>query len=162
MGGTSIINFLFVAMYMAFGLRLIRPNPQSWDVLKIRLNLLPYYFKFVAVIMILAVALLYIFVIKESEIPRAEEMLLFHLSFSLLLLVFSKDKSEDELIEHIRLRAILASIIAIIIAFGMSYPMLFFMDEVFNEWIFNFGSIMSLFSLFYLIYFNYTKFRMRK
>lgn len=157
-----VLNFSFMAGYIALCTRLIKPMNKSWDVLELRLNLAPWYFKFVGIVLIFAAIAIYVWYSKEKGIDRAEELIVYDLNLGFLLLVFSREKHEDELFNQIRLKAIVASLIAVFIMYGMLMPSVFIIEERYHEWIFSFGGIMIFFYLAYLIYFYTTKFKMRK
>lgn len=157
-----LTNFLFMAGYIFLGTRLIKPANKSWDVLELRLNLIPHYFKFIGLALILTAIAIYVWFSKEKGIGRAEEALLFHLNLGFLLLVFSREKNEDELYNQIRLKAIVASFIGCLWVYGMLIPSVSVMEERHHEWVMSFGALLVIFNLAYLIYFYSTKLRMRK
>lgn len=155
-------NFLFMAGYIFLCARLIKQANKSWDVLELRLNLVPHYFKFIGLAVIIVAIVIYVWLLKEEGIYRAEETFLFHLNFGFLLLVFSREKHEDELFNQIRFKAIVASFIGILLCYGTIIPSVSIMQEMHHEWIHSFGAILVLFNLGYLIYFYSTKLKMRK
>jgi cadmium resistance protein CadD (predicted permease) len=157
-----VVNFLVMGGYIALSSRLIRSVPKTWDVLEFRFNLVPFYFKFVGIFSVLAAIAFYIWYSKGTNVIRAEEMLLYHVNMGLLLLIFSKEKDEDELFNQIRLKSIVASFVGVMLIFGMLMPSIFVRKEVHQEWILSFGAIMTIFDINYLVYFYFTKFRMRK
>ncbi|WP_319501217.1 hypothetical protein [uncultured Draconibacterium sp.] len=151
-----------MAGYIFLCTRLIKTTNKSWDVLELRLNLVPYYFKFIGLAVIIVAIVIYVWILKEKGIDRAEEAFLFHLNLGFLLLLFSREKYEDELYNQIRLKAIVASFIGILLCYGMIIPSVSIMQEMHHEWIQSFGAILVLFNLGYLIYFYSTKLQMRK
>lgn len=157
-----LINLLFTLFYIILGVRLIRPIPQSWDLLELKLKLFPPIFKLVGVVLGIVSILFYIYETKANNLPGAVELLLYHFSFGILLLIFSREKNEDELIGQVRLKAIVVGLLNTIFTYGFMYPITFYIEEIHNEWIFSFGAILSMFGLFYLLYFYITLIRMRR
>lgn len=157
-----LTNLLFMGGYIFLCMRLIKPADRSWDVLELRLNLVPYYFKFIGLALILTAIAIYVWFSKEKGIDRAEEAFLYHLNLGFLLLVFSREKNEDELFNQIRLKAIVAGFIGSLFLYGFIIPSVLMIEERHHEWLFSFGTIFIYIDLLYLIYFYSTKFRMRK
>nr|WP_319269426.1 hypothetical protein [uncultured Draconibacterium sp.] len=157
-----LANFSFMAGYIFLGTRLIKPANKSWDVLELRLNLVPHYFKFIGLALILTAIAIYVWFSEENGSGGGGEALLFHLNLGFLLLVFSREKNEDELHNQIRLKAIVASFIGCLILYGMFTPSVLIIEKIHHEWLKSFGAMLLIFNLGYLIYFYSTKLKMRK
>ncbi len=157
-----LTNCLFMAGYIFLCTRLIKPARKSWDVLELRLNLIPYYFKFIGLALILIAVAVYVWISKETGVVKAEETLLYHLNLGFLLLIFSSEKNEDELFNQIRMKAIVASFIGSLFLYGMFTLAVLMIEKPHHEWLGSFGAILIFFNIGYLIYFYSTKLRMRK
>ncbi len=158
----TLINFLFMAGYIALGSRLIKTVNRTRDVLELRFNHAPYYFKYIGLALILISIGIYIWVSKVNSLSRAEEMLLYHINLGFLLLVFSCERNEDELFNQIRQKAIVASFIVSLLLYAIVIPSVIILEEIHHEWLLSFGAILVFFNFSYLIYFYSTKRRMRK
>ncbi len=114
---------MFLSVILVFLLGWLLPlSGKSFDVLKLRLDLFPNWFKFIALGWVLLTLALTIIVFYLDE--KWEYFLVVNLNFSFFLLLFSKEKEEDEFSEQIRLKAFLYAFITyltIIILFGAVY-----------------------------------------
>ncbi len=111
---------IFLSIVMVFLLGWLLPlNGKTFDVLKLRLDLFPSWFKFISGGWILLTLILIVFIFDSNE--KWEYFLMVNLNFSFFILFFSKEKDEDEFSEQIRMKAFIyafISFISIVIMFG--------------------------------------------
>lgn len=162
MNAIQIINLCYVAIYVGFGLFVLRPIPSSYNLLEIKLRLLPFFFKWIGIAIILSSVFIFLIIIEEAVFVRSKEMLFYHINLGIVLVVFSKEYDEDELFKYLRFKSIVVSFINTVIVVGILYPLTFLNNEMTDNWIFDFELILLMFFLYYLIYFYFTKFKMKK
>lgn len=98
---------------------LLPKSGKSYDVFRLRLDLFPYWFKWLgAGLIVVSVCItLLLFRLEESR----NHFLLANINFALFLILFSKERKEDEFSEQIRLKAFVyafISFVAILIIYG--------------------------------------------
>ncbi|QGY45978.1 hypothetical protein GM418_20585 [Maribellus comscasis] len=152
----------YVILYISFGLYVLRPIPNSYDLLKIKIRFLPSYIKWIGLIFIVG-GFIAAFGFNEFEgFVRKREVFFYNLNTGLLFFVFSKERDEDELFLHLRMKALVVSFINTIITIGILYPLVFLNNEITDSWIFDFGFFLLMLLVYYLSYFYYTKYKSKK
>lgn len=148
---------LFLAVILVFLLGWLLPKSgKTYDVFKLRLDLFPNWFKIIGVAWFIATFFLVLLVLgfKDSGLY----FLLVNANFSLFVILFSKEKREDELSEQVRLKAFVyafISFIGAIIIYGAIKGSSFVTPAVFSG--FKFVLIFMGIALFVsLIYFYIT------
>ena len=143
----------YVILYISFGLYVLRPIPNSYDLLEIKIRFLPSYMKWIGLIFIVG-GFIAAFCFNEA--------FFYNLNTGLLFFVFSKERNEDELFLHLRMKSLVVSFINTIITVGILYPLTFLNNEATDNWIFDFGFFLLMLLTYYLFYFYYSKYRSKK
>ena len=112
-------DLIVLLIYIGLTIYIIPKSGVQFDLYRIRFRLLPHWFKFLAIIWIL-ISVVGAFIISGKE-EKWVEYLNSSIDLALYVLIFSKQKEEDEFSEFIRFRSVtysFVSLIAIIGAFG--------------------------------------------
>lgn len=91
---------------------LIPKKGNGFDLLQVRLDLFPRWFKLASTIWALIAAVLVVFIFRATE--GVEYFLVGNLNIALFLFYFSKEKNEDEYSEQLRLKAFFYSFISFV------------------------------------------------
>lgn len=156
-----IIGTILIVVYFLILLRFFPAGRRTMDVFKLNPHLLPYWWKFVG-IGSLVIVLVYS-VYQGNFDPLKNPLLLSGMYFSLLQMAFSKEKSEDEFIAQIRLKAMYVALISLFFLVGVYSSF-----ELTNPKSFSANSYVWFMMLFnatlivYLSYFYVTKYGVKK
>ena len=152
----------YIIFYILLGLYLLRPIPNSYDLLKIRIRFLPFNAKWIGVLVIIA-GIFVSFYCKDLEgFVRKRELFFYNLNTGLLLFIFSKERTEDELILHLRLKSLVISFINTTISVGVLYPLFFLNNEITDNGFLGFGLFWLMLQVYYLVYFYYSIYKSQK
>jgi hypothetical protein len=158
----EILVIGYFLLYLVFAFWLIKPKFFNYDVMKMELRLFPFFFKWVGIILfVIIVFTAYLFGDSSKLI---KDLFFYHLDLSLLFIVFSKERQEDELTSHLRMKSIIVAFINIIIVFGTTYLMyLFYVFEI-NELAAKVSAPMLLgaFLVVHLLYFYYARYKLAR
>ncbi len=111
-GVVFLVGYIFIAFY------LFPPGRRPLDVFKLNPKLLPNWTKIVAIIWIVFV-IIHAYFIRRIEWTE-NHFLLVGVNIGLVILCFSKDKSEDEFSMQIRWRAMYVSTISLFVFMGIA------------------------------------------
>ena len=117
MGKQEICNIVFAIIYLILLIYLIPKSGTTYDLLKIRLNLFPYWVKFISIVCF-AISFGVAFYL-HGRIDYWNYIFILNINFSLFLMLFSKVKDEDELTEFLRFRAITYAFITFLVITGI-------------------------------------------
>jgi hypothetical protein len=149
-----------IVYIVLFGI-LFPKSGTTYDLFKLRLNLFPYWVKFVSMIWIVLSLLIAIMVHKSFG--EWKSVLFVSLNLSLFLLVFSKEKHEDELSEQLRFKSFTFSFITFL-AFAGIYGATS-VGRIHSVYILNYLFIQAMIGLSLMVsltYFYYTKYKFLK
>lgn len=152
----------YAIFYIAFGLYILRPIPNSYNLLKIQIRLLPFNAKWFGALIIITGVFAYLYLKNIDGFVGERDYLFYNLNTGLLLFLFSKEHNEDELFQHLRMKSIVVSFINAMITIGIMYPMFFLNNEITDDIFFGFGFLTVMIQLYYLIYFYYSKYKLMK
>lgn len=158
----EIISLGSFPFYMAIGLFLIKPKVFNYDVLQMELRLFPHFFKWVGVILCLVILIMGRLYWEVYEYTK--ELTFYAINLGLLVVVFSKEKIEDEFAHQLRLKSLIVSVIGTIIMLGSLYPMYVFYVFESKLWLSRVSApfVLSMLLSSYLFYFYYARFRLRR
>lgn len=153
-GVIILVSYVLIAFYI------FPPRRRPFDVFKLNPNLLPYWSKFVAVIWIVFV-ILYVYFIHRIEWVE-NYFLLVGVNLGLIVVIFSKDKLEDEFSMQIRWRAMYVSMISFFVFVGIAGAVRVLLPEYNfqNGFYFLFMWLNSVLTV-NISYYYITKFRIR-
>jgi len=103
MESLSNIRFIIVVFYIILFAYLFPKSGTTYDLFKLRLRLYPYWMKFVSIALILSC--LIIIVVIDNFLDERIQTFIAIVNLSLFVLVFSKEKYEDEFSEQIRFKS---------------------------------------------------------
>ena len=153
-----LIGYIMVLGYLGISLRLFPAGNKSFDVFKLHPRFLPSKAKYVGLLWILFI---FVYSAITSDLnPSTNRVLLVGVNFGLVIIIFSKEKNEDEYSNHIRLKAMYVAIVSMFLLAGV-----FSSFELINPDSFSknaYTSYMMIFNatlIVYLIYFYFTKYR---
>jgi hypothetical protein len=116
---------------------LLPKNGKTYDILKLRLDLFPHWFKWLAVNWLAATVVLILLFLHN--IDSWDYFLLTNINFAFFILLFSKQKSEDEFSEYVRLKAFVyafISFVGVVIIYGALHGSRLVAPVIFSEFIF--------------------------
>ncbi len=155
------IGYLLIVAYFIFLWHFFPTGRKSFDVFKLNPNLLPYWWKFIGIGCLVLVFLYSI--IQGNFNPSTNSFLLAGMYFGLLQIAFSKEKREDELDIHIRLKAMYISMISMFFIAGVySSFEIISPNSISNHSFVWFMILLNATLIVYLSYFYYTKYGVRK
>lgn len=129
---------LFLAVILVFLLGWLLPKSgKTYDVFKLHLDLFPHWFKKMGVAWFIATFLIVLFVLDFKDSGLC--FLLANANFSLFVILFSKEKQEDEFSEQVRLKAFVyafISFVGVIILYGAIKESSLVIPEVFSSFAF--------------------------
>jgi len=100
----EVIFGIFVFLvYSGMVMYLIRKSSLSFDLYNLQLKLFPYWFKIIAITLILVSIIISILIHQTFE--KWEDFLVVCINLSLFISIFSKVKNEDEFSEQIRFKS---------------------------------------------------------
>jgi hypothetical protein len=155
--------FIVLGYFIVYGLLgfvLIRQKPFVYNLLDIKLHLLPIGYKWFGIGMGILTLVLGIIFWGKFEFER--ELFFYHIDLCLLLIAFSKEYSEDELISSIRFKAMIVSFISMGLGILAVFPLYLFYSFQRKIWYAQvsiplvIGAILSM----YLFYFYYTRIKL--
>lgn len=157
----STIGTILIVAYFIILLRFFPIGKRTFDVFKVNPHLLPYWWKFVGLGWLFFV---FVYSVAEGNFnPSSNTFLLSGMYFGLLQIAFSKEKNEDELDVHIRLKALYVSMISMLFLVGIFSSFEIIGSGSFSKDSFRF--FMMLFNatlIVYLSYFYFTKYGFKK
>jgi hypothetical protein len=111
-------SFGVFVFFIYFGLvtYLIRKSNLTFDLYKLRLKLFPYWFKIIAIVLILVSV--FISILIQQSFEKWKDFLAVCVNLSLFISIFSKVKNEDEFSELIRFKSFTYSFITFIALAG--------------------------------------------
>jgi hypothetical protein len=129
---------LILAVILVFLLGWLLPKSgKTYDVFKLHLDLFPNWFKWIGIIWFIVTFLVNLVVLHFEE--PGLYFLLVNANFSLFVILFSKEKQEDEFSEQVRLKAFVyafVSFAAVIIIYGAIQGSGLVTPTVFSEFTF--------------------------
>jgi hypothetical protein len=144
---------LGLAVIFVFVLGWLLPkNGKTYDILKLRLELFPHWFKWLAGSWLVAIVVLTLLFLRDKD--SWIYFLLTNIDFALFILLFSKQKSEDEFSEYVRLKAFVyafVSFVGVVLIYGAMQGSRLVTPVIFSEFTFVliFMGIALLLSLIY-------------
>lgn len=99
----SNIRLIIIVFYIVLFGYLFPKSGTTYDLFKLRLNLYPYWMKFVSIALILSC--LIIIIVIDNFLDERVQTFITIVNLSLFILVFSKEKFEDEFSEQIRFKS---------------------------------------------------------
>ncbi len=158
----EFIALIYFIIYGFFGFILIRQKPFVYNILDVQLRLLPIAYKWIGVGMGILTLVLGILFWGKFEFER--ELFFYHIDLCLILIVFSKEYSEDELISTIRFKAMLVSFISISFAMLAIYPLYMFYSFQRKIWYAQVSVplVLGAILVMYLFYFHYTRMKLKR
>lgn len=157
----ALIYFcIFIAISYVFLLGYLFPRSEStFNVFKLRLDLFPFWMKFVSVGIFIACHVLIIVVDVYSE--KWKEISIASANLSLFILLFSKEKHEDEFFEQLRYKSFTYSFLSFLASAGM-FGTFDILDIKLPDKLFIIQILIGVSLAFSIIYFYYTKYRSQK
>jgi hypothetical protein len=158
----EILVIGYFLLYMVLMIWLIKPICFNYDVIKMELRLFPFFFKWVGIVLVVVVMLTaYLFGDRSKLI---KDLFFYHLDLSLLFIVFSKERQEDELTTHLRMKSIIVAFINIIMVFGATYLIYFFYVFEKNTWtaIVSAPMLIAAFLVVHILYFYYAQYKLSR
>ena len=157
----AAFRFVILVIYILLFGYLFPKSGTTYDLFKLRLNLYPYWTKFSSVFLIITSIILVI--ITHEYFEEWKSFLLTILNLSLFMLVFSKEKYEDEFSEQMRFKSFTYAFITFLVFAGIYGAIsigrpnsVFFLNYVYIQ------AMTGLFLLVSLTYFYYTKYKFIK
>lgn len=154
----KLIGTIMIIGYFGILERLIPGRKRSFDVLKIHIRFLPPLAKIAG---LLWIVFIFIYSAITSDLnPGTNIILLVGINFGLAIIVFSKEKKEDEFSSQIRLKAMFISIVSFFLLLGVFACFKVISPNSISKD--SFVAIMMLSDatlVVYLIYFYFTKYR---
>lgn len=157
----SIEEYIYIGafvLYLGLSSFLVRRNAFASDILSMKLRFFPYLFKWIGII--LCVLILAFGILDWNKYEYSKELTFYFLNIGLFLVVFSKERIEDEFIHQIRLKALIVSFIGTIAVFGSLFPMYLFLIFDLQPWIARVSGliIITVILTVYLFNFYYAKY----
>lgn len=157
----SIEEYIYVGafvLYLGLSSFLVRRKAFSSDILSMKLRFFPYLFKWIGII--LCVLIIAFGILDWNKYEYSKELTFYFLNIGLFLVVFSKERIEDEFIHQIRLKALIVSFIGTIAVFGSLFPMYLFLIFDIQPWIARVSGliIITVILTVYLFNFYYAKY----
>jgi len=157
----SIIRYIIVVFYFVLFGYLFPKSGTTYDLFKLRLNLYPYWMKFVSIALIFS-CLIMILVIDNFLDERVQTFIAI-VNLSLFIFVFSKEKYEDEFSEQIRFKSFTYAFLTFLAFAGVfgvacigNLDTVYFGNNLFIQIMIGVSLLVSL------TYFYYTKYRLQK
>ena len=156
----SIEEYIYTGafvLYLGLSSFLIRRKSFKSDIMSIRLRFFPYLFKWIGIILCLLI--LAFGIVNWTKYEYSKEFTFYFLNIGLFLIVFSKERIEDEFIHQIRLKALIVSFIGTIAVIGSIFPMYLFLIFEIQPWMARASGLIIITSILtvYLFYFYYAK-----
>lgn len=108
-------SLIIFVTYIILIITIIPKSGFDFDLFKIKFRLLPYWFKAVSVILIIVSLVIYLF---NTEFEKALAYLQSTINLALFVFLFSKQKSEDEYIEQLRIKSFTYSFVSFVALVG--------------------------------------------
>jgi hypothetical protein len=110
------IGVLVFFIYLVLALYLVRKSSLTFDLYKLHLKLFPYWFKIIALVLILISIIITVFIFQTFE--KWKDFLVVIINLSLFITIFSKVKNEDEYSEQIRFKSFTYSFVTFLALAG--------------------------------------------
>ena len=108
-------SLLMLVIYISLITVIIPKSAFDFDLYKIKFRLLPYWFKALSIVLITVALVIYLF---NSEFEKALAYLQSSINLALFVFLFSKQKSEDEYTEQLRIKSFTYSFVSFVALVG--------------------------------------------
>jgi len=132
----------------------------TYDLFSLRLDLYPHWMKYISLVLFLVFVVLIIVIDEFTE--EWASILIVSTNLCLFLLVFSKEKFEDEFSEQLRFKSFTYSFLTFLISAGVFGIVSLGNIEIFIPNLLFIQILIGVSLAFSLIYFYYTKYRSQK
>ncbi|MCF6331967.1 MAG: hypothetical protein L3J11_01675 [Draconibacterium sp.] len=112
----EIFSLVVLFVYLGLIVYIIPKRGLEFDLFQVKFSLLPHWFKIVSVVWI--VVSIIVAILFSSLLEKSDEYLVSALNLSLFILIFSKQKNEDEFSEQIRFKSFTYSFVSFIALAG--------------------------------------------
>lgn len=155
------IRVIIIVFYIVMFRYLFPKSGTTYDLFKLRLNLYPYWVKFVSIALIFICLIMILFI--DNFLDERVQTFIAIVNLSLFIFVFSKERYEDEFSEQIRFKSFTFAFLTFLTSAGIfGVASIGNLSSVYlanNQFI----QIMIGLSLFAsLTYFYFTKYRIKK
>lgn len=106
---------MFFVAYIMLIIIIIPKSGFDFDLFEIKFRLLPYWTKWVSILLVLIALIFYLF---NFEVEKSRDYLISTINMALFLFLFSKQKNEDEYTQQVRFKSFTYSFVSLVALIG--------------------------------------------